>query len=387
MEVVIDRLGNVPGIGRFDFSYVAWVLLAMMVIVGPVDWFVLKKLGRQPWTWATITGWCVLITVGALYMGRVFKSGDLHYRTMKMIEQDGEQVVCVTEVAGIYTPKTAPFAVKGGDYLWWQPAKTDNSERYRQRQQYGTKFDFVQDRRGQQLMLREGEEPTMFVPIWNLRFMQGTDAQPGDTKPVIAAELELVGKRGSGARQVKGTVKNLSGGTMRNVCVWVNEGIAMATTPNQSPDDFQGTRPSYMPPSNNNAKMSRVKLGTGLQPEVAAGRQVEFTAPVHAAGPAEVSFSKKMSPTRRYYYYESSSGNASEVNVPEMAFVRGAMSLNPERTQRVIEMFGRGEAVACVLAEVEVGSSDVKLIQGSPMEAKQRHWQVVRAIVPIKREE
>src|SRR5262249_47020483 len=42
---VMDLLGDVPGIGTFGFKYVAIVLMAMMVIVGPVDWFVLKWMG------------------------------------------------------------------------------------------------------------------------------------------------------------------------------------------------------------------------------------------------------------------------------------------------------------------------------------------------------
>jgi hypothetical protein len=53
----------------------------------------------------------------------------------------------------------------------------------------------------------------------------------------------------------------------------------------------------------------------------------------------------------------------------------------------VLEMFERREPVACVFAEVEVDGSEVKLVQGSPMPAKERHWQVVRAIVPLKLEE
>jgi len=61
-ERIIDRLGNVPGVGRFDFSYVALVMIGMMLIVGPVDWWILRKLGRQEWTWVTTGGWIALIT-------------------------------------------------------------------------------------------------------------------------------------------------------------------------------------------------------------------------------------------------------------------------------------------------------------------------------------
>ena len=57
MRQTLNWIGDVPGAGRFGFSYSRWCLLAMMFVVGPVDWFVLKGLGRQPWTWVTTTGW------------------------------------------------------------------------------------------------------------------------------------------------------------------------------------------------------------------------------------------------------------------------------------------------------------------------------------------
>src|SRR4029453_16674355 len=87
LRQVGDLLGNVPGAGRFGFGYVAGILIAMMVIVGPVDWLLLKKLGRQPWTWATTTGWIALVTLSAVYAGHLFKSGDLHFRTFQLVDQ------------------------------------------------------------------------------------------------------------------------------------------------------------------------------------------------------------------------------------------------------------------------------------------------------------
>jgi hypothetical protein len=385
METVIDRLGNVPGVGKFDFSYVAWVLLAMMIIVGPVDWFVLKKLGRQPWTWATISGWCVLITVGALYMGRVFKSGELHYRTLRVVEQDGDRVVAATEVAGIYTPKTAAYAVKGGDYLWWQPGKTDVSERFRQRQNYGTKFEFVQDRRGQQMRLYGENEPAMVVPIWNLRFMQGTDGQPGDAKPLIKAELTMSSRKGFPARKLSGSITNLTKGTMRNVFVWVEPGVAMATRPWQSPDDFKSERVR----TTHNLSRTELRVGKDVPAEVAGGKAVTLDGlDVQPVKPEYVFLARQMSPSNRFAYYGGGTSSSSmDVVSAEMEFIRAAAGLRPERTRRVLEMFERREPVACVFAEVEVDGSEVKLVQGSPMPAKERHWQVVRAIVPLKLEE
>ena len=108
---VADRLGDVPGAGQFGFSYVVIVLIGMMVIVGPVDWFVLKKLGRQPWTWVTTSGWILLITLSATSLGYVLKSGDLHFRTMRLIDQVGDSTAATADWVGVYSPMTREYAL------------------------------------------------------------------------------------------------------------------------------------------------------------------------------------------------------------------------------------------------------------------------------------
>ncbi len=47
----------------------------------------IKRLGKQPWTWVTTSGFVVLVTVGAIYVGHIFKSGDLHFRTTSIIDE------------------------------------------------------------------------------------------------------------------------------------------------------------------------------------------------------------------------------------------------------------------------------------------------------------
>ena len=84
-----DLLGNVPGAGSLGLDM--WRdLIAMMVIVGPVDWLVLKKLGRhldvgdddrvdRPGD--AVGGVC----------GASVQSGELHFRTFHWWNQvDGK---------------------------------------------------------------------------------------------------------------------------------------------------------------------------------------------------------------------------------------------------------------------------------------------------------
>jgi hypothetical protein len=117
-----DLLGDVPGPGRFGFGYVAGVMIGMMVIVGPVDWFVLKRLGRQPWTWVTTGGWIALVTLSAVYAGHLVKSGELHFRTFQLIDQVDGSAVARADVAALYSPRTTEYDVATPAESWWEPA-------------------------------------------------------------------------------------------------------------------------------------------------------------------------------------------------------------------------------------------------------------------------
>src|SRR3712207_9534847 len=66
----------------------------------------LKKLGRQPWTWVTTAGWIGLVTVGAVFAGHLIKSGELHYRTVQLVDQVGGETVGEVSLACVYSPRS-----------------------------------------------------------------------------------------------------------------------------------------------------------------------------------------------------------------------------------------------------------------------------------------
>jgi hypothetical protein len=244
MRVLQDHLGNVPGLGQFGFSYVALVLIGMMVIVGPVDWFVLKMLGRQPWTWVTTTGWIALVTLGALYAGYVLKSGDLHYRTIRLVDQVGDQSAGEVDVAFIYSPKTgyyhldAPGAAGGGNGAapaaqshdpvpgWWQPASVD----FYSRGGIINDVDFHQTDAG-------NAPEAMLINVWNMRFLRGETSAPGPA--VLDGKLEIKrGKKANGADtyRLAGSIKNLTDKPLVNLRVGTWEGFAAAAGTTNDPN-------------------------------------------------------------------------------------------------------------------------------------------------------
>ncbi|MEA2733644.1 MAG: hypothetical protein QOE14_95 [Humisphaera sp.] len=206
----LDWIGDVPGAGNFGFAYVAVVLIAMMLIVGPVDWFVLKWLGKQPWTWVTITGWIGVVTLGSIYIGHIFKSGEVHFRTASLIDEAGGARVAAIDLAGIYSPRTTEYDLEMSPYGWWRTASLINS--------YGgsellTEIPCHQDYRGNRPL-------PMLINVWNVRFIEGQ--QIGAEPAMVQAQLTRV----PGGRAISGTITNRAAVPMINIMVRTRDGIA-----------------------------------------------------------------------------------------------------------------------------------------------------------------
>ncbi len=188
----MDLLGEIPGVGTFGFSYIAIVMIGMALVVGPVDWLVLKLLHRQPWTWITTSGWIVLVTAGAVFIGYIFRSGDLHIRTLSVIDQVDEQLIGAMDVACIYAPRTGYYPLEVATKEWWSPPLLWMGDS-------GMKspLEMVQDQRGN----RPPSSPGMFMNVWNLRFLRGESFEPAPR--LIEIKLSRT------AKGLGGTLKNL----------------------------------------------------------------------------------------------------------------------------------------------------------------------------------
>lgn len=209
----LDVIGDIPNTGSFGFGYIAIVIGALMLIVGPIDWFVLRKLGRQPWTWATTIGWIGLVTVGAIYAGHVMRSGDLHFRTLRLIEQAGDRVIATDDVALVYAPRTADYAIASDPYTWWQPVPSGH--RYRG-ESFTLPLSTHQDYRGSQPM-------PMQINIWNWRFLHGIAY--ADKPPIVEASLRIDGGK------LAGTITNRADKPLKDLRVRIGGGTYSAIDP------------------------------------------------------------------------------------------------------------------------------------------------------------
>lgn len=342
LRQVGDMLGTIPGAGSFGFGYVAGVLIAMMVVVGPVDWFVLKRLGRQPWTWATTTGWIALVTLSAVYAGHLFKSGDLHWRTFELIDQADGVAVARTDLAALYSPRTTEYELETRPDAWWQPA-APGDELYGYRRS-AADVTFAQTYRG-------STPDPMVVNVWNLRFLKAESTAP--TPALLDARLKIEQRavNGKPRKYVVGTITNSGIDPLAHVAVRTQAGWARLFNARGA------TQPA-----------DQVRIAPGQTVEVDA--MIDTTPVVAPLGQPDWQ-------RARYPYY---SANVTQIDRSKLWDQGGDLSMR--RTDRIEQWLTERADLACVYAECENPPPAAELKSREPIEA---HWKVVRALVPLGR--
>jgi hypothetical protein len=320
----LDWIGDVPGAGSFGFSYVAIVLIAMMFIVGPVDWFVLKWLGKQPWTWVTISGWIGVVTLGSIYIGHVFKSGDVHFRTASVIDEAGGARVAALDLAGIYSPRTTEYDLEMRPSSWWRTASMTNP--------YGgsnilTEIVCHQDYRGNRPL-------PMLINVWNVRFIEGQEI--GEEPPMVQAQLA----HAPGGRNITGSITNRAPFTLTGILIRTRDGVTR----------LAGT----------------IEPGATMQVSGAIVNDKTLVA------------TTQLSPQDQWQAYQQEMPTTR----PTPSTINGVADL---RAVRIDQQLAERDDVACVYATYEAPPGE-RLKVLNVTEPRTAHVGVVRALVPVQKQ-
>ena len=66
-----------------------WIILTLAtlaVLLGPVDYWVLKRLDKQPFTWLTSAAWIAVFTAGAYYGVQWLRAGAMELRAVTVVD-------------------------------------------------------------------------------------------------------------------------------------------------------------------------------------------------------------------------------------------------------------------------------------------------------------
>jgi hypothetical protein len=80
------------------------VLLAYIVLAGPINWLILRKLDRREWAWLTIPVLAVLFTTGTFAVGSLGRGSERVLYQLNLIQVQSENLAKVECHGGVFVP-------------------------------------------------------------------------------------------------------------------------------------------------------------------------------------------------------------------------------------------------------------------------------------------
>ena len=109
------------GIRPLSIWWVILLLITLAVLLGPVDYKLLKRMDRLPLTWLTCTFWIVLFTVGAYYGVQALRAGDMELRVVSVLDGiENSDHAWSTDYCGLFAPYSDDYQLENlQPNQWW----------------------------------------------------------------------------------------------------------------------------------------------------------------------------------------------------------------------------------------------------------------------------
>jgi hypothetical protein len=103
---VMEHLYQLRQMRPLSIWWIILTLTALALLLGPVDYLVLKRLDKLPYTWLTNTGWILIFTVGAYYGVQWIRGGAMELRTVSVTDGVADSnCTWATCYAGLFAPR------------------------------------------------------------------------------------------------------------------------------------------------------------------------------------------------------------------------------------------------------------------------------------------
>jgi hypothetical protein len=196
-NAVLTFLLDIPEMEPISILWVVGLLMTLAVVIGPVDYLILRKRDRLPLTWLTFTVYIGLFSVLALFGVKALRAGDTQLRAVSVRDAvEGQEHRWASCYSGIFASDTDDYKLSGLEKSQWWSAIAPFSGRYGY---YSGSFSASRQITCAQ---QDGGSRPVYLPI-NVWSMQCLLAEACDRAPLpIAARVERKGDR------VSATVEN-----------------------------------------------------------------------------------------------------------------------------------------------------------------------------------
>lgn len=109
------------GIEPLSIWWVILLLVLLAILLGPLDYKLLKRKDKLPLTWVTCTFWIALFTVGAYYGVQAIRGGDMDLRVVSVVDGiEGADHAWSTDYCGLFAPYSDDYSLSGlQPNQWW----------------------------------------------------------------------------------------------------------------------------------------------------------------------------------------------------------------------------------------------------------------------------
>lgn len=106
-----SALDRFSGVRLVPFGAVVGLVLLYIILIGPVDYFFLKKIvGRMQWTWVTFPAVVLFFCVGAYYLAYYLKGNQLRVNRVDLVDVDASSgFLRGTSWANIFSPRMETY--------------------------------------------------------------------------------------------------------------------------------------------------------------------------------------------------------------------------------------------------------------------------------------
>jgi hypothetical protein len=120
-NAVLTYLLDIPEMEPISILWVVGLLMTLAVVIGPVDYLILRKRDRLPLTWLTFAVYIGLFSVLAFFGVKALRAGDTQLRAVSVRDAvEGQEHRWASCYSGIFASDTDDYKLSGLEKSqWW----------------------------------------------------------------------------------------------------------------------------------------------------------------------------------------------------------------------------------------------------------------------------
>ena len=109
---MVGNLSNIPALDLPSIRGLSILLVVYILLVGPVNYLVLRRLRRLQLAWLTIPALTLLFSAGAFGMGYLLRGTDVIMNQIALISPDSSGQAAVTNYLGLFSPAQRTYSLE-----------------------------------------------------------------------------------------------------------------------------------------------------------------------------------------------------------------------------------------------------------------------------------